>query len=160
MYLVSNIENFHPLHQTSSHADALNLACCCTELAQDCAKLGAQENGWSLMHPPQKNNLLPFLELGISLATSIILASLAIFLIFFLCFHQSRVKHQMWHNIKATLECSTKWHILVQVIPKFLSRIVCSIFWCIRLSQASRIVHGFFSSMVLVQLMKDGTSIN
>ena len=35
------MENFHPLHQTPSHADALNLEHCSAEVAQDCTKLGA-----------------------------------------------------------------------------------------------------------------------
>ena len=33
----------HPLHQTPSHAHALNSLHCCAKLSQDCAKLGAQE---------------------------------------------------------------------------------------------------------------------
>ena len=48
--MVTSMENFHPLHQKPSHADAPNWKHHCAEFAQDCDKLGAQEIALNCVH--------------------------------------------------------------------------------------------------------------
>ena len=78
------MENFHPLRQTPSHADALNSAHWCGEFAQDCVKLRAQKNVSNLYRVHiRKIFCWPFFSCFKNLV-DVSLATFLIFLTFFL----------------------------------------------------------------------------